>query len=94
VDNVVIACGRDASNIEDSCGLDEGLKGWNINLKNEGDRSEEAIEGKDKDKKVDPTVFVIGPPLKAVRGLHVLEGNQLVTCVLRGETWSVQIWQI
>ncbi len=94
VGDVVIACGRDASMVEDGCGLDEGLKGWKVNLKDEVNGPKTAIEGKDKNKKLDSTVFAIGPPLRAARGLHALEGNRVAICVLRSETWFVQIWQV
>jgi hypothetical protein len=97
VAGIIICCGRDAIQESDRCGLDEGLKGWRP-VWLDGQYSQgPGGEGKERggqQNRPDSRVFRVGPPVRAARGLAVLAGSRLVTCVIRGATWFTEIWQI
>lgn len=79
-DGKIICCGRDATEEGDSCGLDAGFKTWELSLKG------------GKESQTDIVKF--GGPLRAAIGLIALDDNRVATCVLRGVSWNVEIWQV
>ncbi|CAK7204770.1 hypothetical protein SEUCBS139899_007530 [Sporothrix eucalyptigena] len=91
---LVICCGRDASEDGDKCGLDVGIKGWTFGkeLATDSGRPDTPETGGSKKRGTD--VFNIGPPLRNAGDLQVLSDDRLVLNVLRGSVWSVEIWQL
>lgn len=98
VSGTLVACGRNALQASDRCGLDEGLQGWRGALEDSTENLKpgsigEGGAGGNQKGTADFAIFRLGPPIRAARGVAGLSANRLVIFVLRGAIWSVEIWQ-
>ena len=99
ISGTLVACGRDALQASDRCGLDEGIRGWrgalvdSIGTLTPEDSRAEGV-GVDRVGQADGAVFHLGAPIRAARGLVRAGAGRVAVVVLRGATWSVEIWQI
>ena len=96
VNGILVCCGRDAINESDVCGLESGLKGWEVVFEKKVDYQKSSGEIKEVEllSKTRTEVFHIGPPVRVANGLEILNNGRVVVCVVRGLECSIDIWQV